>query len=141
MTKSATDVMQQVLFAAVMDAVEALKKASKGLPNNLLRDLNALHVNAAYADVPAELQQAIEANVRTAFQRLQKEGYSIAPLGTTTPRPLGPRTSGPRPDGGRPGGPHRPRGDRPGGERPTNDRPRGPRPGGPRPPRPNRDKP
>ncbi|NIJ06797.1 hypothetical protein FHS31_000379 [Sphingomonas vulcanisoli] len=130
MTKSATDVMQHILFAAVMDAVEALKKASKGLPNNLLRDLGALHVNAAYADVPAELQQAIEASVRTAFQRLQKEGYSVTPLGLSPPPP---RPTGPRPGGNRPPAHTRPR-------HPAGDRPKGPRPGGARPPRPDKDK-
>jgi len=123
MPKSATDIMQEIVVSAVLDAVDALKAASKGLPNNLLRDLNAMHANATLADLPAELQRAIAASVQGAFARLRKEGYAVAPADSV--RPVGPRPSGPA-GGGRPdrGGP---RGSGPGG-------PRGPgggaRPGG-----------
>jgi hypothetical protein len=99
MKKSATDVMQEILAAAVLDAVAALKVASKGLPNNLLRDLNAIHANTTFADLPAEVQAAISASVRSAFSRLLKEGYSVGE-GSQPPRP--PRPAGP------PGGQHRP---------------------------------
>src|SRR5690349_3526580 len=87
MTKSATDVMQEVLIAAVLDSVAALKDASKGLPNNLLRDLNAIHANTTFADLPKELQNAITANVRAAFTRLLKEGYSVSSGPVAPPRP------------------------------------------------------
>ncbi|HEY0130272.1 MAG TPA: hypothetical protein VGB57_02620, partial [Allosphingosinicella sp.] len=79
MAKSATDVMQDIVFAAVIDSIVALKAASKGVPNTLLRDINAVHVNASFADLPKELQAAITANVRSAFNRLLKEGYSVSP--------------------------------------------------------------
>ena len=128
MTKSATDVMQEILFSAVLDSIAALKSASKGLPNNLVRDLNALHANTTFADLPPEVQSSITASVRAAFTRLLKEGYSVAPgqagqprtppprrdAGSEGPRRSGPLGRGPRP-GGRPG---------PGGGRP----PRGPKP-------------
>ena len=134
MTKSATDVMQEIILSATLDAIDALKAGSKGLPNNLLRDLNAIHANTTFADLPKEVQAAIGANVRAAFTRLLKEGYSVsnaqaaaaarpAPRrteGTVVPRghrgpPLrrpGGGTDGPRPPrkGGGPGRPNKPRG-------------------------------
>ena len=129
MTKSATDVMQEVLYAAVVDAIGAMKAASKGVPNTLLRDLNAIHANTAQADLPPELQASLQASVRTAFTKLLKDGYSVAPTGSVAPpqrtgAPI--RREGPRPQG-RPGGGHRPGGDRPG---PGGNR-RPPRSGGP----------
>ncbi|HEX8378924.1 MAG TPA: hypothetical protein VF619_00065 [Allosphingosinicella sp.] len=89
MRKSATDVMQDIVAAAVLDAIAALKAASKGLPNNLLRDLNAIHANTTFADLPPEVQTAVSASVRAAFSRLQKEGYSVSggePAAPRTPR-------------------------------------------------------
>jgi hypothetical protein len=79
MTKSATDVMQEILVSAVLDSIMALKAASKGLPNTLLRDLNAIHANTTLGDLPPELHAAISASVRAAFTRLLREGYSVAP--------------------------------------------------------------
>ena len=79
MPRAATDVMQSILFAAVVDAVEALRSASKGVPNNLLRDLQSVHRNTTFADLPRELQDSIAASVRSAFTQLLKEGYSVAP--------------------------------------------------------------
>ena len=133
MTKSATELMQEIIFSAVIDSIQGLKTASKGLPNTLLRDLNAIHANVTLADLPDEVQAAIATNVRAAFTRLLKEGYSVMPgRGTPERRPppaapvvgrgqrrppaAGPRPGGPgggRPGGGRPGGP----GGRPGGGR------------------------
>lgn len=78
MAKSATDVMHEIILSAVTDSIEALKSASKGMPNTLLREINSIHPNAAFADLPRELQAAITANVRAAFNRLLKEGYSVA---------------------------------------------------------------
>jgi hypothetical protein len=77
MKNSATDIMQEILFSAVMDAVAALKTASKGMPNSLLRDINAMGPNTAFADLPKEVQAGITGAVRTAFNRLLKEGYSV----------------------------------------------------------------
>src|SRR3954469_23625304 len=79
MTKSATEVMQEIIFSAVMDAIAALKAESKGLPNTLLRDINSLHANSTFVDLPKGMQSAITASVRTAFNRLLGEGYSVAP--------------------------------------------------------------
>ncbi|HYJ82782.1 MAG TPA: hypothetical protein VEW26_08075 [Allosphingosinicella sp.] len=87
MRKSATDVMQDIVAAAVLDSIAALKAASKGLPNNLLRDLNAIHANTTLADLPAEVQTAVAASVRAAFSRLQKEGYSVSGGEPATARP------------------------------------------------------
>src|SRR3954468_15403212 len=119
MTKSATDVMQEILFSAFLDSVEALKAASKGMPNTLVRDLSALHANTTFADLPKEVQASLSASVRAAFTRLLKEGYSVAPgqsaaprsppprrdAGSEGPRRSGPQGRGPRPGSGRPGGP------------------------------------
>jgi hypothetical protein len=52
MTKSATDVMQEIMFSAVVDSILALKTAAKGVPNALLRDINSLHPNTTFADLP-----------------------------------------------------------------------------------------
>lgn len=145
MPKSATDVMQEVIYAAVIDAIAALKASSKGVPNNLLRDLNALHANTTFADLPKELQASITASVRAAFTRLLKEGYSVStgqPPSRSGPPPRreggAPGGRAPGRGGGGPGG-DRPRGDRPGGQRPSRrpggpgDRPnRGPKGGGPK---------
>lgn len=117
MERSATDIMQDILVAAVMEAIAAWKQASGGLPNVLARELGAVHPNTTLADLPKEVQAALQASVRTAFNKLLKEGYAVAKGAPQPPR-------GPRPDGPR-GGPHAPR----------PDGPRGPRSDGPRPPR------
>jgi UDP-3-O-[3-hydroxymyristoyl] glucosamine N-acyltransferase len=52
MTRAANDVMQSILFSAVLDAIAALKAGSGGLPNNLLRDVQAIHPNVTFADDP-----------------------------------------------------------------------------------------
>ena len=129
MTKSATDLMQEIIFSAVIDSIQALKTASKGLPNTLLRDLNAIHANVTLGDLPEEVQAAIATNVRSAFTRLLKEGYSVQP-GRGTPERRAPAPapvvgrgerrppSPPRPSGGgRPGGGPGGRGGRPGAGR------------------------
>ena len=117
MTKSATDLMQEIVFSAVLDAIAALKASSKGLPNTLLRDLNAIHANTTFADLPKELQAAISASVGAAFSRLMKGGYSVSPAQPQAPRP--PHPSGPRGEGPRRDGP--PRGRREGKPPPRHD--------------------
>ena len=133
MTRSATDVMQDIVFSAVVDALDALKSASKGVPNTLLRDVGAIHVNATFADLPKEVQTAILASVRSAFNRLNKEGYAVAPRDAAPPvrRPPRPETGtsgrpeGPRRTSGRPDDARRRPGP-PGGRTPPSG-PRGPR--------------
>jgi hypothetical protein len=135
MPKSATDVVQDIVFSAVVDAVVALKAASKGVPNVLLRDLNAVHPNTTLEDLPADMRAAIAASVRDAFARLRKEGYTVAAADSVPPPPRPPRAGTPgRPPSGGPGrpssgGPGRPGGS---GRPPAGDAPRrgGPRPGG-----------
>jgi hypothetical protein len=122
MERSATDIMQDAIVAAILDAVVAWKAASGGLPNVLARDLGAVHPNTTLADLPKEVQGAISASTRAAFNRLLKEGYAIAkgvppsrtpPTGTRPPRNDGP--------------PRRPRGP---GKPPVVETKRGPRGGG-----------
>jgi len=125
MPKSATDVMHDVIFAAVIDAVAALRSASGGLPNTLLRDLNAIHANTTFADLPKEVQAAITDNVRAAFTRLLREGYSVtsgsAPPAREPAVPQRDPSARPRPDNRRrdsgpprgPAGKRPPRGDKP----------------------------
>ena len=79
MQRPANEVMQSVVFSAILDAVQALKKASGGLPNQLLRDVQAIHPNVTFADLPKELQDAIVESTRSAFTMLLKEGYAVAP--------------------------------------------------------------
>jgi len=79
MQKAANDVMQSILFSAIIDAVAALKRASGGLPNQLLRDVQAIHPNVTFADLPKELQGQIAESTRAAFTGLLKEGYAVGP--------------------------------------------------------------
>ena len=69
--------MHDAITAAVIDAIMALRDASKGVPNVLLRDLNSIHSNTAFQDLPPALQKSVETHVRSAFSRLQKEGYTV----------------------------------------------------------------
>ncbi len=79
MQRAANDVMQSVIFSAIIDAIAALKTASGGLPNQLLRDVQAIHPNVTFADLPKELQDAIADSTRAAFTQLLKEGYAVGP--------------------------------------------------------------
>ena len=79
MQKAANDVMQSIIFSAIIDAVAALKRASGGLPNQLLRDVQAVHPNITLADLPKELQDQIAESTRSAFSQLLKEGYAVGP--------------------------------------------------------------
>lgn len=79
MQRAANDVMQSIVFSAVLDAVAALKSASGGLPNQLLRDVQAIHPNVTFADLPKALQDAIANSTRSAFTQLLKEGYAVGP--------------------------------------------------------------
>jgi hypothetical protein len=89
MQRAANDVMQSILFSAVLDAIAALKAGSGGLPNNLLRDVQAIHPNITFADLPKAVQDAIAASTRTAFTQLLKEGYAVGPKGEQrTSRPM-----------------------------------------------------
>lgn len=113
MAKSATDIIQDVINAAVVDAIVALKDASQGLPNALMRDLAAIHANTAFGDLPEAVQKAVAASVRNAFTQLRKDGYVIAEaksVVSSQPRPApvslvnrndrGPRRGPPKPGGG-----------------------------------------
>ncbi len=126
MEKSATDIMQESIVAAVLDAVAAWKTASGGLANALARDLGAVHPNTTLHDLPREVQAAIAGSTRAAFNRLLKEGYTVAKgAPPTRPPPTGSRP--PRSDG-----PPRPRsGGRPPGKPPIVETKRPPRGGGP----------
>lgn len=79
MPRAANDVMQSIIFSAILDGVAALKAASGGLPNQLLRDVQAIHPNVTFADLPKPLQDAIGESTRSAFTQLLKEGYAVGP--------------------------------------------------------------
>ena len=79
MARAATDVMQSIIFSAVLEAMEALKRGSGGLPNQLLRDVQSIHRNVTFADLPKELQDQIAESTRAAFTQLLKEGYAVGP--------------------------------------------------------------
>lgn len=78
MPRSATDTLHDIINAAVVDAIVALKDAARGLPNALLRDVNAIHANTAFEDLPDAVRSTVTSSVRGAFSKLQKEGYVIA---------------------------------------------------------------
>ena len=139
MQRAANDVMQSILFSAVLDAIAALKAGSGGLPNNLLRDVQAIHPNVTFADLPKPVQDAIAASTRTAFTQLLREGYAVGPKGEQQLRPARPMDRVPEGERRAPinrrmvrSGPGRRSGPNPGGDGPG----RGPRgPGGPSRPR------
>jgi hypothetical protein len=79
MPRAANDVMQSIVFSAILDGIAALKRASGGLPNQLLRDVQAIHPNVTFADLPKELQNAIADSTHAAFTQLLKEGYAVGP--------------------------------------------------------------
>jgi hypothetical protein len=132
MARAANDVMQSIIFSAILDGIAALKRASGGLPNQLLRDVQAIHPNVTFSDLPKELQDQIAESTRSAFTQLLKEGYAVGPrqqMQTTRPMdrvperqrptdrrgpPRGPRRGPPAGEGDNrgprgPGGPQRPR--------------------------------
>src|SRR3954449_13622540 len=79
MQRAAHEVMQAIIFSAVLDGIAALKRASGGLPNQLLRDVQAIHSNVTFADLPKDLQDQIAESTRAAFTQLLKEGYAVGP--------------------------------------------------------------
>jgi hypothetical protein len=103
MARSATESMHDIINAAVVDAIVALKDASKGLPNALLRDLNAVHANTAYADLPDAVRTAITASIRDAFAKLRKDGYVVAEVNSIQSAPVRqePRAARPHPTAGK----------------------------------------
>jgi hypothetical protein len=134
MARAASDVMQSIIFSAVLDGLSALKRASGGLPNQLLRDVQSIHPNVTFADLPKELQNQIAETTRAAFTQLLKEGYAVGPRqqmqqsrpmdrvperrGPGSPDRRGPprgpnrgpsNSQGPDKPRGGPGGPSRPR--------------------------------
>jgi hypothetical protein len=131
MARAANDVMQSIIFSAILDGIAALKRASGGLPNQLLRDVQAIHPNVTQGDLPKELQDAIAESTRAAFTQLLKEGYAVGPrqqMQQTRPLDRVPE----RDRRGPPRGPaqgHRRGGRPPKGDGP-NDRPSGPGGGG-----------
>jgi hypothetical protein len=92
MTRSATETVHDIINAAVVDAIIALRVASKGLPNALLRDVNAIH---AIGDLPEAVRSAVASSVRDAFAKLQKEGYVVAEAKSVQVRPARQGTSAP----------------------------------------------
>jgi hypothetical protein len=134
MPRAASDVMQSIIFSAVLDGLAALKRGAGGLPNQLLRDVQAIHANVTFADLPKELQDQIAETTRSAFTQLLKEGYAVGPrqqMQQSRPMDRVPERRGPgAPD--RRGPPRGPRRGPPSGNGP--DKPRG-GPGGPSRPR------
>ena len=137
MARAANDVMQSIIFAAVLDALAALKRGSGSLPNQLLRDVQSIHPHVTFADLPKALQDQIVESTRTAFTQLLKEGYAVGPrqqMQVSRPMDRVPERPRDRP-GDRRGPPRGPgRGARPGGDGPGKGGP-GKGPGGPSRPR------
>ncbi|HET7282765.1 MAG TPA: hypothetical protein VFI67_10655 [Sphingomicrobium sp.] len=79
MQRAANDVMQSIIFSAILEGIGALKRASGGLPNQLLRDVQAIHPNVTFADLPKELQDQIVESTRAAFTQFLKDGYAVGP--------------------------------------------------------------
>jgi len=131
--------MQSIIFSAVLDGIAALKKGSGGLPNQLLRDVQAIHANVTFADLPKDLQDAIAESTRAAFTQLLKEGYAVGPrqqMQQTRPMDRVPERQRPTDRRGPPRGPRPPRPNGEGGDRPRGPGGPGGAPGGGRPRKP-----
>lgn len=132
MQKAAADVVRSILFSAVIEAIEGLRAASKGLPNTMIRDLQSIHRNTAFDDLPREVQEAIGQSVRAAFNELTREGYALGPrtaIQQSRPMDRVPERERRGPGSDRRGPPRGPRRGGPSGNGP------GKGPGGGRPPR------
>src|SRR3954453_6130967 len=113
MPRAANDVMQSIIFSAVLDGLAALKRGSGALPNQLLRDVQAIHPNVTFADLPKVLQDQIVESTRAAFTQLLKEGYAVGPrqqMQTARPMDRVPERQRPSDRRGPPRGPRRPEG-------------------------------
>jgi hypothetical protein len=129
MPRAANDVMQSIIFSAMLDGLAALKRGSGGLPNQLLRDVQSIHPNVTFADLPKALQDQIVESTRSAFTQLLKEGYAVGPRQQMqVSRPMDRVPERPRQGtGDRRGPPRGPgRGARPGGDGPGNGPGKGP---------------
>ena len=129
MARAASEVMQSIIFSAILEGIASLKRASGGLPNQLLRDVQAIHPNVTFADLPKELQDQIAESTRTAFTQLLKDGYAVGPrqqMQQSRPMDRVPERQRTTDRRGPPRGPRPPR---PGGEGPDRG-PRGPGGGG-----------
>jgi hypothetical protein len=124
MPKTATELMQDILFSAFLDSVDALKAGSNGLPNLLVRELNGIHRNTTFADLPKEVQDAITTNVRGAFTKLLKEGYSVGLASAARPAPVQRVGEGRSPPRDRPRRPDGPKPRRPDGPKDPGNRPK-----------------
>jgi len=127
MPKTATELMQEILFSAFLDSVDALKAGSNGLPNLLVRELNGIHRNTTFADLPKEVKDAITTNVRGAFTKLLKEGYSVGLASAVRPAPVQRVAEGRPPVRDRPRRPDGPKPRRPDGPKGPGNRPKPPR--------------
>jgi hypothetical protein len=54
----------------------------------MLREINSLHANSTFGDLPEHLQKSIKESVKNSLNRLRKEGFSVAPTSVTyVPKP------------------------------------------------------
>ncbi len=79
MNKSAVENFREIIFSSIIDAITASRKASGGVPNNMLRELNSLHDNTAFDTLPPHLTNAINESAANALQKLRSQGYVVAP--------------------------------------------------------------
>lgn len=84
--KSAADIMQNIVFGAVVDSISALKADSGGMPNSLARDIAAINANITFADLPKSVQQSVRLATQSSFNLLLKNGYVLVPKSEVKPR-------------------------------------------------------
>lgn len=75
--KSAKEVMQEICFNALVEAVQSMKR--NNIDNGLLREVKALHSNTTFADLPDYVKKSLRDNVDRAFIKLNSEGYVVTP--------------------------------------------------------------
>ena len=79
MQRAATDVMQSIIFSAVLDGIAALKRSSGGLPNQLLRDVQAIHATSTFDDLPKALSGRNRPEHARRVHQLLKKAMRVGP--------------------------------------------------------------
>jgi hypothetical protein len=72
------EIMEQVVVRAVLEAVQAMRKANS-TDNMLLRELKALHSNTTMEDLPEHLQKLVKELATSMFGYINRSGFVLVP--------------------------------------------------------------
>lgn len=75
MRKSLKQIMDEVAFNAVAQAIDAIKK--NNVDNGIIRDCKMIHSNTNLSDLPDYTKQAIQRASADGLTKLSSEGFKI----------------------------------------------------------------